>query len=143
MQGNRIEKPVSELISDLYHREVALIRQEIELAKVEMSINARRAAKYSMLFVLGIGVFLAALVVLLHGIVIALIPFFPPVSSAVIVSFCAGGAGLLLMAIGIYKLSREEFTPRGIGDPEGGGQSGSGTPPLNEQPAELVREETA
>ncbi|MGC8490820.1 MAG: phage holin family protein [Syntrophobacteraceae bacterium] len=98
MQGDRTEKPVSELISDLYQREVALIRQEIELAKVEMSINARRAAKYTMFFVLGIGVFLAALVVLLHGIVIALIPFFAPVSSAVIVSFGAGGAGLLLMA---------------------------------------------
>lgn len=130
MQGKRAEKPVGELISDLYHREVKLIRQEIEFAKVEMSINARRAVKYFMLFVAGGAIFLAALVVLLHGLVVALFPVFPPVSSALVVSFCAGGVGLLIMGIGIYKLSKEEFAPRRAME-------------AIEQSVETVREETA
>lgn len=130
MRGNRTEKPLVGLIADLFHGEIEVIRQEIELAKVELGLKAGRALKYLTLAAVGGGLLLAALIVLLQGAVATLSEFFPPARSAAIVPVFVGCVGLVIMGIGIYKVLKEDFTP------------GRATEVI-EQGADLAGEETA
>ena len=130
MQGNRTERPLGGLISDLFHGELELIRQEIELAKLEMGAKAGRTFKCLLLVAVGGGLLLSVFILLLEGMVIALSVLFSPVLALLAVSFSVGCAGALILGIGIYMISKEEFIP---------GDSIEAV----EQQIELVAEETA
>jgi hypothetical protein len=130
MQGNRTEKPLGGLISDLFHGQIELIRQEIELAKLEMGIKAGRTFKCLLLVAAGGGLLLSVFILLLGGIVVALSVLFSPVLALLAVSLSVGGAGALIMGIGVYMISREDFI---AGD----------SIEAVEQQVELVAEETA
>ncbi len=106
------EGPLGGLISQLVYHLIYLIRREIECAKVELNMKAAKTLRYLILIGIGGGLSLAALLVLLSGIVNALTEYFPYLISSIIVSVFFGNIGFLLAGFGIYKLSREDPASR-------------------------------
>lgn len=111
MQGKETERPFGGLIYDLFQSEILLIRQEVELAKMEMDIKAGRAFKCFLFVAAGGGLVLSAFILLLQVIVFAVSRFFSPVTSRIAISAFVGGVGLLIMGVGIYKVSKQNITP--------------------------------
>ncbi len=111
MEGSKTDKPLGDMVFELFRRQLQLVRQEIELAKAEMSMTAAKAFKYFIIAVAGGGMAFASLAVLLQGIAVALSEYLPPLISSIIVSVFAGNLGLIIAGVGIYKLSKGDFTP--------------------------------
>lgn len=105
------EKSVGALFTNLSRDVLNLMRQEIELAKVEIAIKAEKAARHSLLIAFGGGFAFAALIIFLIGVTTAISEHFSILISSIIVAIFVGNAGLLFIAIGFFKLRRDDFMP--------------------------------
>lgn len=118
MQGDREDpqqrdnRSIGELFAELSRETTTLVRQEINLAKTEMSQKASRAGKNVGFLVIGgvvacIGLLaLVAAGILLLGLVI------PYWLSAAIIGFVIAAVGLALVLKGANTLRQEDPTPR-------------------------------
>ena len=111
MQGDSTDRALDQLISDLFQNQVRLIRQQIELSKLETGVNAVKTFKGLLLVAAGGGLLLSVFIMLLEGIVVALSIRFPPVIAILAASLLVGCAGLLVLGSGIYMISKSDFTP--------------------------------
>jgi len=114
MQERRDERSLGELFGDLSRQTTTLIRQEVELAKTEMSAKASRVGKDIGFLAIGGAVAYAAFLMLL----VAVIAFLATVVgldlwlSALLVAVVVGVAGFLLIQKGRQALTQEDLTPR-------------------------------
>lgn len=111
MQG-RDERSLGELFSTLAQDTSTLVRQEMMLAKTEMSQKASRAGKDVGFLAAGGAVAYAGLLAILAGAIILLGQVIPMWLSAILVGLVVAGVGYFLVRKGLDALKREDLTPR-------------------------------
>jgi uncharacterized membrane protein YqjE len=113
MQQTGDDRSLGELFADLARESSTLIRQEVELAKVELSQKASRAGKDVGFLAIGGAVLYAGFLAVLAAIIIALAAAgLPWWLSALLVGVVVLGVGYWLVRKGLDELKRQDLTPR-------------------------------
>lgn len=112
MQGHKDERSLGELFGDLARETSALVRQEVELAKTEMTQKATRVGKDIGFLVAGGAVAYAGFLALIAAIAIGLgqlgLPWW---LATLLVALVVGGIGGFLVMRGISALKQENLAP--------------------------------
>src|ERR671913_1294210 len=111
-QHEREERSIGELFAELSQKTTTLVRQEIQLAKVEMSQKASRVGKnVGFLVVGGVVAYTGVLALVAAGIILLgqLIPYW---LSAGIVGLVIALIGLFLVVKGANTLRQEDPVPQ-------------------------------
>ena len=108
-QDNR---SLADLVSELSRETGQLVRKEVELATMEMTVKARRAGGHVATAAAGGALVHAGLLVLLAAIVIGLAQLgITPWLSAAIVALLTMGIGYMLVNRGVHALKSTSVTP--------------------------------
>ena len=108
----RDARSIGELFAELSQKTTTLVRQEIQLAKVEMSQKASRVGKNVGFLVVGGVVAYTGVLALVAAAIILLGQLIPYWLSAAIIGFVIAAVGLVLVVKGANTLRQEEPTPR-------------------------------
>lgn len=113
MHDAREDRSLGELFADLAQQTGVLVRQEVELAQVEMTQKATRVGKDIGFLAVGGAIAYAGLLALLATAVLALgalgLPWW---LAALLVAVVVLGVGYFLVQRGLSALKREELAPR-------------------------------
>jgi hypothetical protein len=109
---SRDGRSLGELFSELAQETSALVRQEVNLAKTEMSQKASSAGKHVGVLAAGGALAYAGLLAILAGIIALLNDVMPLWVAALLVGIMVAVVGYLLVKRGLDALKREDFTPR-------------------------------
>ena len=109
---SRDERSLGELFSELAQETSTLVRQEVNLAKTEMSQKASSAGKHVGVLAAGGALAYAGLLAILAGIIALLNDVMPLWVAALLVGIVVAVVGYLLVKRGLDALKREDFTPR-------------------------------
>src|SRR5918912_932350 len=112
MQQSRDDRSLGELFSELAQETSTLVRQEVNLAKTEMSHKASRAGRHIGVLAAGGAVAYAGLLAILAGVIVLLDNVMPLWASALLVGVVVAVVGYLLARRAIDALKREDFAPR-------------------------------
>ena len=112
MQGPRDDRSLGELFAELTQETSTLVRQEVNLAKVEMSEKASRAGKHAGVLAAGGALAYAGLLAILAGVIVLLNNIMPLWVSALLVGLVVAVVGYLLVRRALDALKREDFAPR-------------------------------
>lgn len=112
MQPRREERSIGELFADLASETSNLVRQEMQLAKTELTQKVSSAGKDAGLIGAGGALAYAGLLALLAAAVIGLGQLIPMWLSALIVGLVVLGVGYVLIQRGLSGLKRIDPTPR-------------------------------
>jgi hypothetical protein len=113
MQQSRDDnRSLGELFSELAQETSTLVRQEVTLAKTEMSQKASRAGKHIGVLAAGGAVAYAGLLAILAGVIVLLDNVMPLWASALLVGVVVGVVGYFLVRRALDALKREDFAPR-------------------------------
>lgn len=112
MQQSREDRSLGELFSELSRETSTLFRQEIALAKTEMTEKATTVGKNVGVLAVGGAVAYAGFLVLLGAIVVILALFLPWWLSALIVGFVVAAVGYALVQKGLSTLKQVDMAPR-------------------------------
>ena len=112
MQGPRDDRSLGELFSELAQETSTLVRQEVNLAKVEMTQKASRAGKQVGVLAAGGAVAYAGLLAILAAVIVLLDNVMPLWLSALLVGLVVAVVGYLLVRRALDALKREDFAPR-------------------------------
>jgi len=112
MQQGKEDRSLGELFSDLTRDLSTLARQEVALAKTEMSEKAAKVGKDVGFLAVGGAIAYAGFLTILAAIVIALALVMPWWLAALIVGIVVGAIGLFLVQKGRSQLSQVDPTPR-------------------------------
>ena len=114
MQGRdgKDERSLGELFSELAQETSTLVRQEVQLAKTEMSQKASRVGKDVGFLAAGGAVAYAGLLAILAGVIVLLGQVIPMWLAALLVGLVVAGVGYFLVRKGLDALKREDFAPR-------------------------------
>jgi len=113
MHTEKNERSLGDLFGDLAGQTGTLVREEVALAKAELTRSATQVGKDVALLVIGGAVAYAGLLALLAALILALATVLPAWSAALIVGLLVVGAGAVLLGRGRAALSRLDLTPRG------------------------------
>jgi uncharacterized BrkB/YihY/UPF0761 family membrane protein len=105
-------RPLGDLFSDLATDMSSLVRQEVALAKVEITQKAKYVGRNIGYLVVGGAVAYAALLAIIAAIIMLLAKFVPHWGAALIVGAVVGGIGWLLIGKAMTALQETELTPR-------------------------------
>jgi len=112
MQAHKEERSLGELFGDLARDTGTLVRQEVELAKVEMTQKATRVGKDLGFLVAGGAVVYAGFLALIAAVAIGLgqlgVPWW---LATLLVALVVGGVGAFLVMRGLSALKRENLAP--------------------------------
>ncbi len=111
MQG-RDDRSLGELFSELAQETSTLVRQEVDLAKVEMSQKASRAGRHAGVLAAGGAVAYAGFLAILAAVIVLLNNVMPLWLSALLVGLVVAVVGYLLVRRALDALKREDFAPR-------------------------------
>ncbi len=111
MQG-RDDRSLGELFAELAQETSTLVRQEVNLAKTEVSQKASRAGKHIGTLAAGGAVAYAGLLAILAGVIVLLDEVMPLWLSALLVGLVVAGVGYFLIRRGLDALKREDLAPR-------------------------------
>lgn len=111
MQG-RDDRSLGELFAELAQETSTLVRQEVNLAKTEVSQKASRAGKHIGTLAAGGAVAYAGLLAILAGVIVLLDEVMPLWLSALLVGLVVAGVGYFLVRRGLDALKREDLAPR-------------------------------
>ena len=103
--------PLAELVSRLSDDLKLLTRQEVELAKRELSGSLEQTKRTVTQLALGAGALAAGLLVLLAAAVLALATLMPAWSAALLVGGAVSGLGAVFLMVGKSHLSDVSFKP--------------------------------
>ena len=107
------ERSLGDLFGDLTREMGTLVRQEVELAKTEMTQKASQTGKNVASMVAGGAVAYAGFLAILAGIIIGIASLGVPWwLSALIVGLVVGGVGYFLIQKGRDALKQESLAPR-------------------------------
>ena len=112
MQGKGDDRSLGELFSELSQETTTLIRQEVNLAKTEMSQKASRVGKDVGFMAAGGAVAYAGLLAILAGVIALLALVIPLWLSALLVGVVVAGLGYFLVRKGLDALKQEDLAPR-------------------------------
>src|SRR5690348_11066433 len=102
---------LGELFADLSRETSTLVRQEMDLARAEISGKAKRAGKDVGILIAGAAVLYAGALALLGTAIIALSYVMPWWLAALVVGLVVTGAGYTLVQRGIVALRSEHLAP--------------------------------
>jgi uncharacterized membrane protein YqjE len=106
------DRSIGELFSELASETALLVRQEVALAKVELTQKANRVGRNVGYLVLGGAVAYAALLALLAAIIIVLANVIPWWAAALLVAVLVGIIAAVLISKALAALKNTEVTPR-------------------------------
>src|SRR5215207_6326548 len=109
---SRDDRSLGELFSELAQETSTLVRQEVSLAKTEMTQNASRAGKHVGSLAAGGAVAYAGLLAILAGVIVLLDNVMPLWLSALLVGIVVAVVGYILVRRALDALKREDFAPR-------------------------------
>jgi divalent metal cation (Fe/Co/Zn/Cd) transporter len=112
MQEERDNRSIGELIAELSRETTTLVRQELQLAKAEISQKASRAGKNVGFLVVGGVVAYTGLLAIIAGVVIVLGNVIALWLSALVVGVVIAAVGLILVIKGANTLRQEDPTPQ-------------------------------
>ena len=105
-------KPLGDLFSDLASEMSNLVRQEVELAKVEITQKAKGIGKNVGYLVVGGAVGYAGLLAVIAAVIILLDRVMPAWGAALLVGVLVAGISWLLIGKAMSALQDTELTPR-------------------------------
>jgi len=105
-------RPLGDLFGDLATDMSNLVRQEITLAKVEITQKAKYVGRNVGYLVIGGAVAYAALLATIAAIIMLLAKVVPHWGAALIVGVVVGGIGWLLIGKATTALQQADLTPR-------------------------------
>jgi uncharacterized membrane protein YqjE len=106
------DRSIGELIADLSRETTTLVRQEVQLAKAEMSQKASRVGKNVGFLVVGGVVAYTGLLAIVAAVIIVLGNAIPLWVSALAVGLVIAIVGLILVLKGANTLRQEDPTPQ-------------------------------
>ncbi len=113
MQPERDERSLGELFADLSHEMSTMVRQEVEIAKTEMTQKAFQAGKHVGFLAVGGALSYAGLLAIIAALIITLrksgLAWW---LSALLVGSMVAGVGAFLAWRGLDALRREDLIPR-------------------------------
>lgn len=112
MQPMKQERSLGELFSELAGETSMLVRQEVALAKAELSQKAAQVGRNVGLLVVGGAVAYAAFLAVMAAVIIGLSYAIPPWAAALVVGVVVGIAGGALLFKAAYALKETDVTPR-------------------------------
>jgi uncharacterized membrane protein YqjE len=113
MATGRDERSLGDLFSELAHETSTLVRQEVELARAELSEQASHAARPVASLVLGGVIAFAGLLAVVAGVILALAELgLPSWVAALLVGLVLAGIGGLLVLQARSAIKRTDFKPR-------------------------------
>jgi len=107
----RDDRSLGELFSELAQETSTLVRQEVQLAKTELSEKASQVGKDVGFLAVGGAVAYAGFLVLLAAITALLALWMPVWVSALIVGVVVAGVGYFLVRKGLNELQRVDLKP--------------------------------
>ena len=105
-------RPLGDLFGDLATEMGNLVRQEVALAKVEITGKAKYVGTNVGYLVIGGAVAYAALLAIMAALIMLLASVVPHWGAALIVGAVVGGIGWLLIGKAMVALQQTELTPR-------------------------------
>jgi hypothetical protein len=105
-------RPLGDLFGDLATDMSNLVRQEVTLAKVEITQKAKYVGRNVGYLVIGGAVAYAALLAIIAAIIMLLAKVLPNWGSALIVGVVVGGIGWMLIGKAMMALQKADLTPR-------------------------------
>lgn len=105
-------RPLGDLFGDLANDMSNLVRQEVTLAKVEITQKAKYVGRNVGYLVIGGAVAYAALLAIIAAVIMLLAKVVPHWGSALIVGAVVGGIGWLLIGKAMMALQQADLTPR-------------------------------
>lgn len=112
MDVPRIDRSLAELFADLSEQTVGLIRQEMRLAKVELSENLASAGRQAILIGVAMAFGLAAVIAIAAAVALLLIDAgVEPWLAAILTAAVMGVAAYLLAQSGMTALRKTSITP--------------------------------
>ncbi len=113
MQERREDRSLGDLFADLSRQTSTLIRQEIELAKTEMTAKASRLGRDVASLGAGAAVGYAGFLAIVYGVIVLLATVLGSVwLSAFIVGGVLAAVGFFLVQSGRQAMQREDLTPQ-------------------------------
>lgn len=113
MQQNRQERSLGELFGDLARETSTLVRQEVELAKTEMSQKASNIGKDIGFLAVGGAIAYAGVLALGAALIIGLAQLgLPWWLSALLVGLVVAGIGYFLVQKGLSALKQQNLAPQ-------------------------------
>jgi threonine/homoserine/homoserine lactone efflux protein len=112
MERQRDERSLGELFSELSRETSALVREEIELAKTELSEKAAMAGKHAGYIAAGGAIAYAGFLAIVAAVGLLLARVIPDWLSALIVGIVVAGGGYYLVQRGISALKNADLKPR-------------------------------
>jgi Putative Actinobacterial Holin-X, holin superfamily III len=109
---SRDGRSLGELFSELAQETSTLVRQEVNLARTEMSQKASTAGKHIGVLAAGGALAYAGLLAILAGIIALLNNVMPLWASALLVGVVVAIVGYFLVRRALDALKREDFAPR-------------------------------
>jgi len=106
------ERSLGELLAELMQETTTLVRQELTLAKTEMSQKAARVGRDLGFLAAGGAIAYAGLLALVAAMVGLLAQVMPWWAAALIVGVVIAGVGSFLVVKGIQALKQEDLVPR-------------------------------
>ena len=105
-------RPLGDLFGDLATDMSSLVRQEVALAKIEITQKAKLVGRNVGYLVIGGAVAYAAVLAIIAGIILLLSRVVPDWGSALIVGVVVGVIGWLLIGKAMTALQQADLTPR-------------------------------
>ena len=115
MQGReqgRDDRSLGELFTELAQETSTLVRQEVALAKTEMTQKASRVGKHMGILAAGGAVAYAGLLAIVAGVIALLNVVMPLWVAALLVGVVIAVVGYILVRRALDALKREDFAPR-------------------------------
>jgi hypothetical protein len=106
------QRSLGELFSELTHETGTLVRKEVELAKIEMTVKAKDAGRDAALAAAGGAIAMLGVMALLAALILALGTLIPLWGSALLVGAVVTGVGAVLAVQGIRAFKGIEGAPR-------------------------------
>lgn len=111
MQPARDDRSLGELFTELTRQTTTLLRQEVALAKTEMSQKFSSVGKDVGSLAVGGAVAYAGFLAILAAIIILLAEVIPWWLSALVVGLVVAGIGYMLIQRGLTNLKQEDLAP--------------------------------
>ena len=105
------DRPLGELFSDLANETSTLVRNEVALAKIELTQKATDIGKNIGFLAIGGAVAYAAFLALAAAIIMLLAKAMPAWVAALIIAFLVAATAWLLISSALSKLQRTELMP--------------------------------
>lgn len=112
MDVRKEERSIGELFSDLANDTTALVRKEVQLAKIELGQKAAEVGKHVGLIAVSGGVAYAGLLAVVAAVILLLGNYMPVWLSALIVGLLVLGVGYFLGQQQLSALKQMDPTPR-------------------------------